>query len=104
MGGSVFLYPGGVMDNDKALLSICALLVVSMVIVLALKLNEPSSEGLIKNGKYWSTDCTLKEISVSAGVFRCDINRLDCSGGVVNVVTDRYDMAVSAYNKSPVQG
>lgn len=92
------------MDNDKALLSLCVLLVVVAIPVLILKLTRLGNDDLIKDGKYWATACSLKEVDIPTGMFTSNINRLDCSGVVVNVVTDKYDQAVSAYNKSKNQG
>lgn len=92
------------MDNDKALLSLCVLSVVVAIPVLVLKLTRPGNDDLITDGKYWATACSLKEVDIPTGMFTSNINRLDCSGVVVNVVTDRYDMAISAYNKSKKQG
>ena len=88
------------MFNYKLFSSLSLVAVVLMVLMLVLKLTQPSKEDLIKDGKYWSTDCNLKEIDVPGGVFTSNINRLDCSGVIVNVVTDKYNRALSAYNKS----
>ena len=61
--------------------------------------SQSGNEDLIKEGKYWSTDCILKEVDIPTGFLTSNINRLDCSGVIVNVMTDKYDSAVSAYNK-----
>lgn len=91
------------MDNDKALTFLCLLLVGVGACSLIVRLSQPDNEALIKDGKYWSTDCTLKETDIPGGVFMSNTNRLDCSGVVVNVGTDRYEQAVSAYNTSKKQ-
>ena len=88
------------MDFDRCIIPICLLLAVLQAFLLVFKLTQPSNEEFIKNGKYWSTDCTLKEVNVPTGFFSSDINRLDCSGIIVNVATDKYNRAISAYNKS----
>ena len=92
------------MDNNKALLSLCVLSVVLMSAVLVFKQTQPGNDDLIRDGKFWTTACSLKEVDIPTGMFTSNINRLDCSGVVVNVVTDKYDQAVSAYNKSKNQG
>lgn len=88
------------MFDYKLFSSLSLVAVVLMVLMLVLKLTQPSNEDLIKDGRYWSTDCNLKEIDVPGGVFTSNINRLDCSGVIVNVVTDKYNRALSAYNKA----
>lgn len=88
------------MDNDKFITVVSLLTGMLIVVLLILKYSEPGRDDLIKDGKYWSTDCTLKEVDIPTGFLTSNINRLDCSGVVVNVVKDKYDRAVSAYNKS----
>lgn len=91
------------MDNDKALTFLCVLLVGLAAYSLIVRLSQPGNETLIKDGKYWSTDCTLKETDIPGSIFTRNTNRLDCSGVIVHVGTDRYERAVSAYNKSTSQ-
>lgn len=31
------------------------------------KLTQPSNDDLIKDGKYWSADCILKEVDIPTG-------------------------------------
>lgn len=89
--------------SDNILNFSCLLTGVSIIAALIYNEYLPSNDDLIKGGKYWATACTLKEVDIPTGMFTSNINRLDCSGVVVNVVTDRYDTAVSAYNKSKSQ-
>lgn len=88
------------MWDDRIVNFFCLLMVVLVSVMFLFKLTQPSNDDLIKDGKYWSTDCTLKEVDIPTGFLTSNINRLDCSGGVVNVVKEKYDQAVSAYNKS----
>ena len=88
------------MWDDRVINFFCLLIVVLASVMFLFKLTQPSNDDLIKDGKYWSTDCTLKEVDIPTGFLTSNINRLDCSGFVVNVVTDKYDRAVTAYNKS----
>lgn len=88
------------MRDDRIINYFCLVMVVLMGVMFFLKLTQPRDDDLIKDGKYWSTDCTLKEIDIPTGFLTSNINRLDCSGVVVNVVKEKYDQAVSAYNKS----
>ncbi|WP_102780001.1 hypothetical protein [Klebsiella michiganensis] len=89
-----------IMWDDRVINFFCLLIVVLASVMFLFKLTQPSNDDLIKDGKYWSTDCTLKEVDIPTGFLTSNINRLDCSGVVVNVVTDKYDRAVTAYNKS----
>jgi hypothetical protein len=66
-------------------------MVVLASVMFLFKLTQPSNDDLIKDGKYWSTDCTLKEVDIPTGFLTSNINRLDCSGVVVNVVKEKYD-------------
>lgn len=88
------------MWDDRIVNFFCLLMVVLVSVMFLFKLTQPSNDDLIKDGKYWSTDCTLKEVDIPTGFLTSNINRLDCSGCVVNVVKEKYDQAVSAYNKS----
>lgn len=77
------------------------------VLVIGLLLNnqlQPNNDDLIKDGKYWTTACTLKEVNIPGRFLTSNINRLDCFGVIVNVETYKYDRAVSAYEKSKPQG
>jgi len=103
MGGSVFFLLESIMGNDNVLNFFCCLTGVLIIALLIYKESLPSDDDLIRDGKYWSTDCTLKEVDIPTGFLTSNINRLDCSGIVVNVATDRYDMAISAYDKSKNQ-
>ena len=91
------------MWDDRVINFFCLLIVVLASVMFLFKLTQPSNDDLIKDGKYWSTDCTLKEVDIPTGFLTSNINRLDCSGVVVNVVKGKYDQAVSAYNKSKNQ-
>jgi hypothetical protein len=104
MGGSVFLLWGRVMGNDNIINLACLLFGVTIVASFIFKASQPSSEDLIKDGKYLTTACTLKEVNIPGGFLTSNINRLDCSGVIVNVETYKYDRAVSAYEKSKPQG
>lgn len=86
--------------SDNILNFGCLLTGASIIAALIYNESLPSNDDLIKDGKYWATACTLKEVDIPGGYLTSNINRLDCSGVVVNVVTDKYDRAVSAYNKS----
>ena len=87
------------MGNDNVLNVFCCLTGVLIIALLIYKESLPSDDDLIRDGKYWSTDCILKEVDIPTGFLTGNINRLDCSGVVVNVVKGKYDQAVSAYNK-----
>ena len=88
------------MWDDRIVNFFCLLMVVLVSVMFLFKLTQPSNDDLIKDGKYWSTDCTLKEVDIPTGFLTSNINRLDCSGVVVNVVKEKYNQAVSAYSKS----
>ncbi|MGE0968600.1 hypothetical protein ACQFN5_00325 (plasmid) [Klebsiella sp. WOUb02] len=91
------------MDSDRFINAVCLITGVLMVSFFIYTQSQPDNDDLIKDGRYWATACSLKEVDIPTGMFTSNINRLDCSGVVVNVVTDRYDMAISAYNKSKNQ-
>ena len=91
------------MWDDRIINCFCLVMVVLVGVMFFFKLTQPSNDDLIKDGKYWSADCILKEVDIPTGFLTSNINRLDCSGIVVNVATDRYDMAISAYDKSKNQ-
>ena len=91
------------MWDDRIINCFCLVMVVLVGVMFFFKLTQPSNDDLIKDGKYWSADCILKEVDLPTGFLTGNINRLDCSGVVVNVVKGKYDQAVSAYNKSKNQ-
>lgn len=85
---------------DRFIFFLCLLAGVLLMISMLNKASQPGNEELIKDGQYWSTVCTLKEVDIPGGFLASNINRLDCSGVIVNVTTDRYNQAVFAYNES----
>ncbi|HBR4691852.1 TPA: hypothetical protein L9W38_003566 [Klebsiella pneumoniae] len=85
---------------NRVFYTLCFVAFILLSLSLLDELTAPDSKDLIRDGKHWVTDCTLKEVDISTGFLTSNINRLDCSGVVVNVVKEKYDQAVSAYNKS----
>lgn len=103
MGDSVFFLWGRIV-RDNILNFVCLLVGVLIIGLLLNNQLQPNNDDLIKDGKYWTTACILKEVNIPGGFLTSNINRLDCFGVIVNVETYKYDRAVSAYEKSKPQG
>ena len=89
---------------QKLVYILCFMSGVLVLSSILYKESQPSNDDLINNGKHWFTACTLKEVNIPTGILTSNVNRLDCSGVVVNVETDKYDRAVSAYNEFENKG
>lgn len=89
---------------EKLVYILCFLPGVLVLSSILYKASQPSNDDLINNGKHWFTACTLKEVNIPTGILTSNVNRLDCSGVVVNVETGKYNRAVSAYNEFENKG
>lgn len=44
----------------------------------------------LEMGKHWKTECKLLEVNVETGTFSDPVNKLDCSGVIINVPAKSY--------------
>lgn len=88
------------MFDDKLPVFILLLCVVGAVAAVGLHLSWHDPEKLIISGRYWATECELKEANIPGGIFHAEMNRLECAGVITHVKTETYHLAVTAYQKS----
>ena len=74
------------------------------VIILAIaapayisKSSDVTTSKYIKDGKYYTDNCTLIEENINNGFFSSNTNKLQCGKTIKNITTDSYNNAVNAY-------
>ncbi|HIH4072945.1 TPA: hypothetical protein ACYSCA_005543 [Klebsiella variicola] len=48
----------------------------------------------LEAGRHWKDDCRTLEVNMPTGAFTSPVNKLDCSGVIINVPQGQYDVYI----------
>ena len=51
----------------------------------------------LETGKHWGSECKLMEVNVKQGTFSDPVNKIDCSGVIINVPSGKYYRYISEW-------